>query len=243
MKPLLIAMLGSTLESLRFTRGDFHQWIARGMECSLSEVQVVWVEQGERLPNPEDYSGAVLSGSPCMVTQGLDWSEEAANWVQLAVDQSLPLLGICYGHQLIAHALGGRVGPSTKGREIGSVAVTRCSAATQDPLWEEVPARHFQQTTHSEAVLELPAHALRLATTGLDENHAFRIGERTWGVQFHPEFDAEIMRSYIDERSDALRTDGLDPVVLREGVRDCPWGAKLLKRFARIVASSPPVKK
>jgi GMP synthase (glutamine-hydrolysing) len=243
MKPLLIAMLGSTLESLRTTKGDFHQWIAQGMECSLSEIQVVWAEHGERLPDPEGFSGAVLSGSPCMVTQRLDWSEDAAGWIRLAMDQSLPLLGICYGHQLIAHALGGRVGSSAEGREIGSVEVTRCSAAIHDPLWGEVPARHLQQTTHSEAVVELPAQALRLATTGLDENHAFRMGERTWGVQFHPEFDAEIMRTYIDERAEALMAEGLDPAVLREGVRDCPWGAKLLKRFARIVASSPPVKK
>jgi hypothetical protein len=50
-------------------------------------------------------------------------------------------------------------------------------------------------------------------------------------VQFHPEFDVEIMRAYLVERADTLRVEGLDPC---QEVRDCPWGAKFLRRFAQI---------
>jgi len=162
MKPLLIAMLGSALESLRTTKGDFHQWFALGLGVPLEEMQVVWVEQGEALPDPHTLSGAVFSGSPSMVSHRLDWSEGAAHWLRGAVDRNLPVLGICYGHQLLAHALGGRVGPNERGREMGSAEITRCDTAAEDPLWGPLPDQHFQQTTHSEAVLELPAQALRL---------------------------------------------------------------------------------
>jgi GMP synthase (glutamine-hydrolysing) len=241
MKPILIVMLGSALESLNRTRGDFHQWFAEGLGLPVEEMQVAWVEQGEALPDPDTVSGVVLSGSPSMVTHRLDWSERAAGWVREAVDDKLPLLGICYGHQLLAHALGGHIGPNAQGREIGSVEVTRCAAGSGDELWDEIPDSHFQHATHSEAVLELPARAVRLARTDLDPNHAFRVGECAWGVQFHPEFDEVIMRTYIDERAEELAAEGLEPSVLREGVRDCPWGANLLRRFARIVASSPPI--
>lgn len=207
----------------------------------LEEMQVAWVEQGESLPDPDTLSGVVFSGSPSMVTQRLDWSERAAGWVREAVDYKLPLLGICYGHQLLAHALGGCVGPGEQGRQMGSVGVTRCAAGSEDELWGAIPDFHFQHVTHSEAVLELPERAIRLALTDMDPNHAFRVGECAWGVQFHPEFDEEIMRAYIDERAEELSAEGLEPSVLREGVRDCPWGANLLRRFASIVASSPPI--
>ncbi len=242
MKPILIAMLGSALESLRGPRGDFHQWFAQGLGVPLEGLQVAWVEQGEPLPDPDTVSGVVLSGSPSMVSHRLDWSERAADWLREAVGHQLPTLGICYGHQLLAHALGGRVGPNEQGREMGSVGVTRCTAGSEDDLWNEFPDYHFQHVTHSESVLELPVEAVRLALTDLDPNHAFRVGEYAWGVQFHPEFDAEIMRTYIDERAREIAAEGLEPSVLREGVRDCPWGASLLRRFASIVASSPPEK-
>jgi GMP synthase (glutamine-hydrolysing) len=61
-----------------------------------------------------------------------------------------------------------------------------------------------------------------------------RFGERAWGVQFHPEFDAEIVRGYIDARRDAIAGEGIDVSALRSD--DAPDSAELLRRFARLAA-------
>ena len=124
------------------------------------------------------------------------------------------MLGICYGHQLLAHALGGEVGRNPRGREIGTVVVRRLAPAQHDPLlgvWSEAEPAHV---THLESVLALPAGAVRLAESDLDPVQAFTVGERAWGVQFHPEFDAETVRAYLLARTEKVRAEGLDPDAL-----------------------------
>ena len=82
-----------------------------------------------------------------------------------------------------------------------------------DPLLSVLPEVAWVHTTHVESVLESPPGATIRGTTTLDPHHVFALGETVWGVQFHPEFDDEIMRFYIAERRDPIRADGLDPDV------------------------------
>ncbi len=247
-KPILIALMGSTFPSLIERRGDFDRWVVQGMDVPWQQVRVVRVAEGEVLPPVEELAGVVVTGSPAMVSERLPWSERTAEWLGDAVAREVPVLGVCYGHQLLAHALGGEVGLNPKGREIGTVEVERSEDPDRDspgrdltvgdPLWDGVPARFLQQTTHSESILELPPGARLLARTALDPNHAFAVGKRAWGLQFHPEFDAAIMRTYLEERAEDLAREGLDADALSKEVRDCAWGAKLLRRFGRIALDS-----
>ncbi|MGD8862946.1 MAG: hypothetical protein PVI30_23230, partial [Myxococcales bacterium] len=92
--------------------------------------------------------------------------------------------------------------------------------------------------SHLESVLELPDGATRLATTARDPNHAFALGERTWAVQFHPEFDADIVRGYIEARRDTIAAEGLDPDALQAAARDTDHGKRLLRRFAHLALRS-----
>ncbi len=89
--------------------------------------------------------------------------------------------------------------------------------------------------THVESVLELPPGARRLAENDCDPNQAFAMGERAWGVQFHPEFDADVIRGYLEERADELRSEGLDPEALARDVTEAPAGPLLLRRFADLL--------
>ncbi len=68
------------------------------------------------LPEPRHFSGAILTGSHSMVTDHEPWSERTAAWIPAVMAAGTPLLGICYGHQLIAYALGGDVGPNPRPR-------------------------------------------------------------------------------------------------------------------------------
>jgi GMP synthase (glutamine-hydrolysing) len=235
MRPLLIVKSGTTLPELAARRGDYENWIAAGMGLEPARVRVAAVYTDAALPAPDSLAGVVVTGSSAMVSERAPWSERAAAWLGSAALAGTPVLGICYGHQLLAHALGGRVARNPRGREIGTIDVRLQAAARGDALFAELAEPVRMQATHVESVLELPAGARWLASSAGDPHQAFAVGERAWGVQFHPEFDADIVRSYLTARRDAVRAEGLDPDALLRGASDSRDGVRLLRRFARLL--------
>ncbi|MEE2673759.1 MAG: glutamine amidotransferase [Myxococcota bacterium] len=236
---LLIVKTGSAEPEIRARRGDFEDWISDGMGVARAAVQVVDVREGGRLPDPDAVRGVVVTGSSAFVSERESWSTAAEAWLRPVVAAGTPVLGICYGHQLLAQALGGCVGRNPLGREMGTVEVDLAAAIrAEDPLLGHLPQTAVVQATHVESVLDLPDGAIRLGTNAADENHAFRCGRRAWGVQFHPEFDADVMRSYVELRADVLREEGLDPDRFARETRDSSDGPAVLRRFGDIVRGS-----
>jgi GMP synthase (glutamine-hydrolysing) len=236
MKALLVVKCGSTLPEIRARRGDYEDWIVAGMGVAPERAQVVAPADGAELPDPAAPAAVVLTGSSAMVSAREAWSERTAGWLREVVAVGTPLLGICYGHQLLAHALGGGVGANPRGREIGTVEVEVRPEARHDALFGELSERLTMQETHVESVLELPPGARLLAASQRDPHQAFAVGSLVWGVQFHPEFDADVMRGYLEARSEILRREGLDAPALLAAARDSADGRALLRRFAALAA-------
>jgi GMP synthase (glutamine-hydrolysing) len=232
---VLIVKTGTTLAPIAAQRGDFEAWIGAGLGVSADRVRVVAVYDDERLPPPGELAGAVVTGSSAMVSEREPWSEATAAWLAGVIGEGMPLLGICYGHQLLAHALGGEVSKNPLGREIGSIDVALTPEAVDDALLGDWPATFRAQASHVESVLALPPGCVRLATTALDPNHAFRVGDSAWGVQFHPEFDADITRGYLRGRRAAIEDEGGDVDRLIAGVAAAPHAAAVLARFAELL--------
>jgi len=245
-KPILVLKTGEALPPVVETRGDYEAWIAQGMGRSLApgEVEIAAVYLGDPLPRPERIAGVVITGSASMVSAREPWSEHAAEWLaEIVKDDAVPVLGLCFGHQLLAHALGGEVGPNPNGREMGTVEVhfaaaaaapSAASFAALSPLFE--PGTFLGHTSHVEAVLRLPKQAQVLARTALDPHSVLRYGRRQWGTQFHPEFDAEILRCYVETRRDILVSEGRDPDAILAKIEETPDLARVLERFARLIA-------
>lgn len=231
---LLIIKTGSSLPAAAERFGDFDQWFVKGIGPQRLDYRTVSVHEGERLPDRrEDLAGVLITGSPAMVSHRHDWSERTAAWIAETHELGLPMLGVCYGHQLMAHALGGVVGPNPHGRRMGSFAVEILDR--EDALLGDfAPGADFQ-ATHVEAVLEPPKGARVISRAEGDPHHALHFGKLSWGLQFHPEFDVDIMDCYIRSRRTALSEEGIEAEQLLEKLRPTPAGPAVLQRFAAVL--------
>lgn len=235
MGKVLIVKTGSTFPSLTSKKGDFEEWVISGMGIDIRDTFVVNVPNDWSFPEYREISGIVITGSHTMVTEHQDWSERTAEWLPAAIDRNIPLLGICYGHQLLAYALGGKVGNNPNGPEFGTVRAKLHTAAKKDRLFGILPDIVDVHVAHTQSVLSLPPRAQLLASSKIDRNQAFVIGSCAWGVQFHPEFDAEIVGEYVHRYRQVLQEKGVAPEVLIQNSRETPCGSVLLKRFCEIV--------
>ena len=230
MRPLLLIQTGEAPDALVSRFGGFADWFRTAMRIDAAQMRVVRVDAGESLPDPRAVPGAVITGSAAMVTERADWSERTAEWIRGAMHAETPLFGVCYGHQLMAHALGGTVGWLPAGREIGTEAITRLAEA---PGLHALPPAFPAQTTHRQSVLEPPPGAAVLARSQRDPHQLLRYAPHALSSQFHPEFTPEVMRAYIEVRVETLREEGLDPDVLLAKVRETEASRSLLERFAQ----------
>lgn len=234
MPRVVILKTGTTYPALRETFGDFDSWFVARLAPELN-VHVVDVTADDLPDLPEDWDGIVITGSPAMVSDRAPWSERTAGWLAEAVRAEVPVLGVCYGHQLLAHALGGEAGFHPGGRETGTHKVELLDTAMDDPLFKGLPRQFPAQLTHRQSVLRLPENAVLLGRNAFEAHQAFRVGPCAWGVQFHPEFSSEVMRAYLKVQASDLEKEGLDADSLLADVVDAPEATSLLDRFSQFV--------
>lgn len=239
MKEIVIIKTGDSIPSLVAGRGDFEDWIIAGIGNSHPfPTPVVAVHRGEQPPDFARIGGIVITGSHAMVTDKAEWSEKTAAWLVSAIEHEIPILGICFGHQLLAHALGGKVGPTPGGPEFGTVPVTLTPNAQMDPLFRDLPQPVEVQTSHYQAVTELPPKSTLLAFSEKDSHSAFRYGQRAWGVQFHPEYDAEIANAYIREFNKDIEQSPKDAELMPYNSQNTLTGKQLFSRFVAFVTEA-----
>lgn len=144
---------------------------------------------GESLPdNLEDYAAALMFGGPMSVNDDEPYLQKEMDWIRQVLAANLPYLGICLGAQLLAKVLGAKVGPHTDGlEEIGYYPIGATEAGSD--LFPSV-LKVYQW--HKEG-FELPEGAVLLAEGDNFPNQAFRWGDRSYGVQFHPEMTTEMV--------------------------------------------------
>lgn len=205
MRRVLILQAGSADPTVRAALGDYPAWFARHLAARV-EVRVIR-PYGERLPPLAPFHGVVMTGSPRSVTAATrsggsvvgaitwpePWMDEAAGYM-IDAARTRPVLGVCFGHQLLAKALGGRVEPNSRGREAGTAEVELTEAGARDPLFAGLPRRFHAQQMHADHVVELPPRATLLATNDFSPAQAFAVGEAIRCIQFHPEMDARRSR-------------------------------------------------
>jgi GMP synthase (glutamine-hydrolysing) len=227
----LIIKTGTTYPDIRLTEGDFEDMMARAVSGILP-VTVIDAKHVADYPALPDIAGILATGSHDMVTEQQPWSERLAQWIRHAVNQEVPYLGICYGHQLLAHAFGGVVDYHPQGIEIGTHLIATHDAADDDLLFARVPRRFNAHLVHRQSVRQLPVGATLLAYSHVEPVQAFRQGKYAWGVQFHPEFTEHTMRGYVGALATALSHEGVAVRETIDAVKQTTDAHSLLQRFA-----------
>lgn len=145
-------------------------------------------------PDGADFDAIVISGSWASVYWDLDWLSPLKNQVAAAVDRGIPILGVCFGYQLLADVLGGDV----EGQDAYELGFHTIEHADDTRLFEGIDREFLAFTSHSDDVVAVPLGARRLAENEYSA-HAFR-WNHAFGVQFHPEIDWETAQHLAEKR-------------------------------------------
>ncbi|MFJ5073332.1 type 1 glutamine amidotransferase [Streptomyces sp. NPDC088553] len=197
-------------------------------------LDVVRAWEGEALPaGLGGHAGLLVLGGAvnCEDDDAAPWLPGVRALVREAVTEEIPLLGICLGGQIVAHALGGSVTTRPQGPELGAVPLRRLPAATDDPVLGGVPDGALAAQWHWDEVHRLPSGAVPLLTGDDCPHQAFRVGSACWAVQFHPEAGGDTVAEWAAEDGERLRESGTDPEALVAAVREAEpelravWGA------------------
>lgn len=188
---------------------------------------------GDAVPAaPDGFDAVVLLGGGLLPDddERAPWLAAERELTRSAVARGVPLLGICLGAQVLAAVAGGVVRGDHGRPERGSCRVSLLPEAKADPLFDGLPEQLRFIQNHRDQITELPPDAVRLAASDACPIQAFRVRERAWGVQFHPEAGADRLDRW-DEA--ALADAGLDLRVLRaEAERAEPESSQHARRLA-----------
>lgn len=165
------------------------------------EVNYYLIQEGQYPQSHDECDVYLITGSKTGVYDDVPWLPSLTQWLQQAYQQGSRLMGICFGHQILAHALGGNAEKSDKGWGVG----VRKVAMQSFPLWiPDCPSDFKLIYSHQDQVTELPENAKCLAGDDFCPNAAFYIDNQVVGFQGHPEFTPEYTQRLLGRRQDAI---------------------------------------
>ena len=186
------------------------------------KMKNIRLDEGDPLPSDlDDVDGIVsLGGSPSATDKSLPWLEDELTLLKSAHDLSLPILGICLGSQLLAKALGGTVRRMEGPPSLGLPTINLTAEGRENPIFRGVPWYGQWPSWHEDEISELPEGSVLLAKSEACGVEAWHNGVFSYGVQFHPEWNSQMLNEICDDPSrlpsgnvadiEAIRSEGLE---------------------------------
>ena len=186
MKDILILDCGPSLSDVSKHYGTAPEWIMESLKDKGCNFTWVKPYDGEQF-QPIDSDAWIITGSPRSVYEASDWMLDIEEGLRKMQISPKPVLGICFGHQLIAKSFGGEVELNPKGWELGAYPVQFTEVGKKSQLFSGMDDNAIVYESHQDSVTVLPENAVELARNNKG-NQAFIIHDNFYGVQFHPEF-------------------------------------------------------
>ncbi len=183
--------------------GDYTGMFSRGINAVDSAIRLTPYNayQGELPANPDDHDGYLISGSAASVFEDKDWIRALMAFVRQCRDAGVRMVGICFGHQLIAHALGGETIRSPKGWGFG----IHSASLTDNPNWMDADDPDFKLVViHQDQVVKLPPGFTAIASNDFCPNSVITDNNLMLGIQGHPEFSKEYCAYRADFRRELI---------------------------------------
>jgi len=202
------------------------------------EVDYYWAWAGEFPQNVQDYVGAFLSGSPYAAYDALEWVHRECKLIHDLVEHGVPILGSCFGSQLLAFTLCGSDQVFKRNvPEVGYKWVDLLHPPEGDELLQNLPNRVFMFVYHHD---EVKADHPDICIRGSDEvtpNQIWRYKSLpVWGIQGHPEFYPEQALTFFDRIHDDLVRDGVNVDDLISKASKATEATKLIQNFIEYCA-------
>ena len=203
----------SVLDEFQPAHGDYpgmfqrllgeHGLVAEGPDALTLEFSTYDAQQGE-FPPPRTCDAYLITGSRHSVYDELPWIAELVAFLREALVEGRKVIGICFGHQLIAHFFGGETRPADVGWCVG---VHRADVISEEP-WMSPTRRSFGLlSSHRDQVVRLPAGARPFARSGACPNAGFVLGDQILTFQGHPEFTRDYALDLLTMRQELLGAD------------------------------------
>lgn len=149
----------------------------------------------------DECDGYIITGSKSSAYDNDEWIGELRNYVRTLASQHKKMVGICFGHQILAHVLGGITQKSENGWGVG----VKSSTVLATPEWMQPTMASFSLlVSHQDQVVQLPSNAMVIASSDYCPNAAFQLGDNVLGFQGHPEFNRGYSRKLMDMRKDII---------------------------------------
>jgi len=197
---IIILSNGPGLSEIVSLYGHSSEWIPNSINKKNIQYSVVKTYENILF----DYSDAdafIVTGSKYSVYDDAKWIHDLKLKIQELIDFKKPILGICFGHQLLAECLGGKVEKNIHGWELGSYKISLTEEGRKNSLFNKFYDNDIVYESHQDVVTSLPSKAIELAYTDKG-NQSFCFEDYIYGVQFHPEFSYNVTRKLMDLRID-----------------------------------------
>ena len=195
---LLIISAGPGMDEIRGIYGHAIDWISSFLTDPSLDITINHIYKNQVF-NHSEYDAWIITGSASSVMDNNQWISTLKDKIVYGYNNAIPILGICFGHQIISSALGGKVSKNNKGWELGSFKVNFNKKGKDSLLFKNIDFNDYFYFSHEDVVLSLPQEATELASNDMGLQ-SYSINNKIYGVQFHPEFSVDIAKKYVEIR-------------------------------------------
>lgn len=195
-------------EAVQAIHGDYTDLYPNTFAQTAIKLQIYDVVNGQLPVDAHEQDAWMVSGSRFSAYEDLAWIQDLKDFIAQVIDNEVPLVGICFGHQLIAIVLGGDVQKADVGWGVGR----KVFDVVHQPAWfpDDSLDTLVMYMSHQDQVLQLPPNAVRVGTSDYCPNASYVVGNNVFCVQGHPEFNPGVLSMLLRRRRERLGDDVTD---------------------------------